>query len=103
MSMKILICCAGGFSSSIVEKKLRDYGQTIGEEIEVKAVGTAEVSEIIKDGYQVLLYAPQVRNRARDLEATATKAGVPCALMAPQDYALANATNIYKQAKKSIG
>ena len=51
MSMKILICCAGGFSSSIVEKKLRDYGQTIGEEIEVKAVGTAEVSEIIKDGY----------------------------------------------------
>ena len=99
MSMKILICCAGGFSSSIVEKKLRDYGQTIGEEIEVKAVGTAEVSEIIKDGYQVLLYAPQVR----DLEATATKAGVPCALMAPQDYALANATNIYKQAKKLIG
>ena len=32
--MKILICCAGGFSSSIVEKKLREYGQKVGEGIE---------------------------------------------------------------------
>ena len=101
--MKILICCAGGFSSSIVEKKLREYGQKVGEEIDVRAVGTSEVSEIINDGYQVLLYAPQVRNRARDLQATADKAGIPCALLAPQDYALANAVNIYKQAKSLIG
>ncbi len=101
--MKILICCAGGFSSSIVEKKMRDYGTKIGEEIEVHAVGTSEVDEIIKDGYQVLLYAPQVRNRARELQASADRAGIPCALMAPQDYALANAENIYKQVKKLLG
>ena len=101
--MKILLCCAGGFSSSIVEKKMRDYGQKIGEDIEVNAVGTAEVEDIIKNGYQVLLYAPQVRNRARELQAAADKAGIPCALMAPQDYALANAENIYKQVKKLIG
>ncbi len=100
--MKILICCAGGLSSSIVEKKMREYGAKIGEEIEVKAVGTGEVEEIIKN-YEVLLYAPQVRNRAKMLEETASKAGVPCALMAPQDYALANAANIYKQVKKLLG
>lgn len=101
--MKILICCAGGFSSSIVEKKMREYGEKVGEEIEVKAVGTSEVDEIIGDGYQVLLYAPQVRNRAKILEETAKKAGIPCALMAPQDYALANAEKIYKQVKNLIG
>ncbi len=101
--MKILICCAGGFSSSIVEKKMREYGTKVGEEIEVHAVGTSEVDEIIKDGYQVLLYAPQVRNRARELQASADRAGIPCALMAPQDYALANAENIYKQVKSLLG
>ena len=101
--MKILICCAGGFSSSIVEKKLAKYGEEIGEEITCKAVGTGEVDEVIRDGYQVLLYAPQVRNRAKQLEASAKEAGVPCGLMAPQDYAIANAANIYKFAKKLIG
>ena len=101
--MKVLICCAGGFSSSIVEKKMRQYGEKIGEEITCKAVGTGEVEEIINDGYEILLYAPQVRNRAKDLEKTAKAAGIPCALMAPQDYALANAEKIVKQCRKLLG
>lgn len=100
--MKILICCAGGFSSSIVEKNLAKYGESIGVEVECKAVGTGEVDEIIRDGYQCLLYAPQVRNRARQLEASAKEANIPCALMAPQDYALANGEKIFKQAQKLI-
>ena len=95
--MKILICCAGGLSSSIIERKLKEYGTKIGETIEVHAVGVGEVEGIIKDGYQVLLYAPQVRNRVRELQACADLAKIPCALLAPQDYALANAENIYKQ------
>ena len=100
--MKILICCAGGFSSSIVENKLRKYGDTIGEEIVVSACGTGAVEEKLTEGYEVLLYAPQVRNRAKELKAAAETAGVPCDQMNPQDYAIANAEKIYKLAKKLV-
>lgn len=102
--MKILLCCAGGLSSSIVKKKMREYGEKIGEEIIINAVGTSEIdAELEKGGYQVLLYAPQVRNRVKDIQESAAKAGIPCDLMAPQDYALSNCDHIYKQVKKLIG
>lgn len=100
--MKILICCAGGFSSSIIETNLALYGQQIHEEIICRAVGVGEVDELIREGFQILLYAPQVKNRARYLEASAKEAGIPCTLMKLQDYAMANAEKIYKQAKKII-
>lgn len=102
--MKILLCCAGGFSSSIVMKKMAQYGESIGEEIIIKAVGTGGVEdELSEGGYQVLLTAPQVRNRFKSLEETASQFNVPCAAMAPQDYAIANCEHIYKQVKDLIG
>lgn len=101
--MKILLCCAGGLSSSIVKKKMKQYGESIGEEIIVNAVGTNEIEEELAHGdYQVLLYAPQVRNRAAEIRACAEKAGIPCDAMAPQDYAISNCEHIYKQVKKLI-
>lgn len=102
--MKILMCCAGGLSSSIVKKKMKQYGETVGEEIVVNAVGTNEIeAELAQGGYQVLLYAPQVRNRANEIKGYAEKAGIPCDAMAPQDYAISNCEHIYKQVKKLIG
>lgn len=96
--MKILLVCAGGLSSSIVMKKVRKYGEEIGEEIIIDAVGTAEVEHRWQE-YDCILTAPQVRNRANEIKEAA---GIPVAAMAPQDYAIANAANIVKLAKSII-
>lgn len=98
--MKILLVCAGGLSSSIVMKKVRNYGEEIGEEISIDAVGVPAVAESYAQ-YDCVLAAPQVRNRMKDIEATCQ--GVPVAAMPPQDYAIGNAKNIYALAKKITG
>lgn len=96
--MKILLVCAGGLSSSIVMKKVRKYGEEIGEEITIDAVGAFEVEDVWNK-YDCILTAPQVRNKFNEIKETA---GIPVAAMPPQDYAIANASNIVKLAKSLI-
>lgn len=96
--MKILLVCAGGLSSSIVMKKVRKYGEEIGEDIIIDAVGVGAVEESWSH-YDCILTAPQVRNRYNDI---VSLSGIPVAPMAPQDYAIGNAANIVKLAKSLI-
>ncbi len=96
--MKILLVCAGGLSSSIVMKKVRKYGEEIGEEIIIDAIGATGVEDVWPK-YDCILTAPQVRNKFSDIKETA---GIPVAAMPPQDYAIANAANIIKLAKSLI-
>lgn len=98
--MRILLVCAGGLSSSIVMKKVKKYGEEIGEDIEINAVGTTAVEEESEKGYDCVLTAPQVRNRFAEIEKNCK---IPVAAMPPQDYAIANAKNIVALAKKISG
>lgn len=95
--MKILLVCAGGLSSSIVMKKVRRYGEEIGEDIVIEAVGVADCEEEAQKGYHCVLTAPQVRNRFKELQKMVS---IPIEAMAPQDYAIGNAKNIVALAKK---
>lgn len=94
--MKILLCCAGGLSSSVVMKKIRKYAEEQGEEVTIDAVGVNDVADYAKN-YDCVLTAPQVRNRFNDIKEDA--GGVPVAALNPQDYAIGNAANILKQVK----
>ncbi len=98
--MKILLVCAGGLSSSIVMRKVRKYGEEIGEDIIIDAVGVPAVEESAKQGYDCVLTAPQVRNRFKDIKSWCS---IPVEAMPPQDYAIGNAKNIVALAKKISG
>ena len=95
--MKILLVCAGGLSSSIVMKKVRKYGEEIGEDIQIDAVGVIACEEESKNGYDCVLTAPQVRNRFNELKSKVT---IPIDAIPPQDYAIGNAEKIVALAKK---
>lgn len=43
--MRVLLCCAGGLSSSILMKKMQTWAASHGEELEIVAVGTGEAQE----------------------------------------------------------
>ena len=43
--MKVLLCCAGGLSSSILMKKMKTWADAHGEDLEIQAMGTGEAVE----------------------------------------------------------
>ena len=61
--MKVLFVCSGGMSSAIVVNALKKEAEKKGMNMEVHAIGTSEVEEEVKNGWDVVMVAPQVRHR----------------------------------------
>ncbi len=94
--MKVLLVCAGGMSTSIVMKKMRQYAEKQGiEGFEVQATSVGSFRDIAKD-YDVILLGPQIAYKKDDVVAgvNGTK---PIGVIAPTDYAIGNCDNIFKQ------
>ncbi len=47
MTKKILLSCAGGFSTSLLVNKMKEAAKAEGKEYEIKAVAAAQVEDII--------------------------------------------------------
>ena len=88
--MKVLLCCAGGLSSSILMKKMKTWADAHGEDLEIQAMGTGEAVETWQNGYECVLLAPQVSYRLK----------LPIAEVPSLDYAIGNAENVMKLAHK---
>ena len=86
--MKVLLCCAGGLSSSILMKKMKTWADAHGEDLEIQAMGTGEAVETWQNGYECVLLAPQVEIK------------LPIAEVPSLDYAIGNAENVMKLAHK---
>ncbi len=95
--MKVLIVCSGGMSSTIAEEALAKECSARGVDTEVSACGTSALEESLKDGFDAVLVAPQVRHRFKDLEAVADAAGVPIALIQPMAYSPLGGAKLYRQ------
>lgn len=61
MTKKILLSCAGGFSTSLLVNKMKEAAKAEGKEYEIKAVAAAQVEDIIeKDAPDCILIGPQI-------------------------------------------
>ena len=96
--MKIVVVCAGGFSSSIVMNKLAKWGETHDEEIECDAVGATAVQSY-PDPFDCILVAPQVAYQINSLKEFTDK---PVLAISAMDYAIANADSIMEQVHNAI-
>lgn len=97
--MKILLVCAGGFSTSILVKKIEEWADKNGEDIQINSAGKEEYKEIWED-YDCILTGPQISYSMDDIKA---EVSIPVAGMEPMDYALGNAENVVQLAKKITG
>ena len=95
--MKVLLCCAGGLSSSILMKKMKTWADAHGEDLEIQAMGTGEAVETWQNGYECVLLAPQVSYRLKQLQ---EEIKLPIAEVPSLDYAIGNAENVMKLAHK---
>lgn len=94
--MKILLVCAGGMSTSILMKKMKEYWAEKQIDLTIDAVGLAEYEEQSKQ-FDIILVGPQVSYKTKEIKET-TK--LPCAAIESFDYAIANCENIMALAEK---
>ncbi|EJS07692.1 PTS sugar transporter subunit IIB [Bacillus cereus] len=84
--MKVLFVCSGGMSSAIVVNALKKEAEKKGMNMEVHAIGTSEVEEEVKNGWDVVMVAPQVRHRFDAVKKLTEQESIPCGIIPPQAY-----------------
>lgn len=92
--MKILIICAVGMSSSLVVKKMQDVAPE-GTIIDY-GIGMSMIEKM--DGYDVVLFGPQLRYKKDELNEAAENANLPHAFIDMIQYGRAMGKEIYEQA-----
>lgn len=84
---KVLFICSGGMSSAIVEKALKTEADKAAVELEANAVGSGEAQDAIEQNdWDIILVAPQVRNRFATFKQYADAKGVRIENIPPRDY-----------------
>lgn len=84
---KVLFICSGGMSSAIIEKALKDEAEKAGVQIESSAVGSGQAEDAINQGiWDIILVAPQVRNRFDIFKKFAEAKGIKIRAIPPRDY-----------------
>lgn len=61
MVVKIGLFCAGGMSTSMLEKKMSEAAQKRGLDVQIKAYPESELANVLDEGVDVVLLGPQVR------------------------------------------
>lgn len=104
MTKKILLSCAGVFSTSLLVNKMKEAAKAEGKEYEIKAVAAAQVEDIIeKDAPDCILIGPQIKYMEDQLKADANKHDIPLEAIGMQDYGTMNGKNVISQAERLLG
>jgi PTS system cellobiose-specific IIB component len=99
--MKILLVCAAGMSTSLVQKKIikafgpEEDGWTVNAE-------SAEILEEVIDDYDVVLLGPQIAYKKDKLAEIAKEKNKPLDVISPMDYGMGNGEKILIQIKKLL-
>jgi PTS system cellobiose-specific IIB component len=93
--MNILLCCGGGFSSSLLVEKMKKSAKEQGINATIWAVGETEVKEEIKKA-DILLVAPQIRFFMPKFKEFAIEKNVPVELIQPTHYGTCNGAEVLK-------
>jgi cellobiose PTS system EIIB component len=101
--MKVLMVCSGGMSSSIVVKAIKQEADKKGFPLEIKAVGTGEFDDELREGgYDLAIVAPQVKHRLAVFQESAMAVNVPVELIVPMGYTPIGASKVLDQIKKHV-
>lgn len=94
--VRIMLACAGGFSTSLLMNKMREEAIKMGVEVTVDAIGEMSVSEHLGE-FDVLLLGPQVRYVLNDIRKI-VGSSIPVDVIDMRDYGTMNGANVLKTA-----
>ena len=100
----VLMVCAMGMSSSLIEQKTAKVAEEKGIPFELKALETAEIGRWdFKENYvDVVLIAPQVRFKKKSLEKAAGPFGSIVVNIDPVAYGMVDGEKIFNQVMEAI-
>lgn len=89
MVSKILLACAGGFSTSMLVNRMKDAAAKKGLEIEILAVAEDNIPDHLNS--DIVLLGPQIGHRLEDLRA---ELAIPVHVIKSFDYGTMNGENV---------
>ena len=97
--IKVVLVCAAGMSSSLLEEKIRQAAAASGQLMELKAVDATTMSlwDYEKDTMDVILVAPQVRFKKRGIIKQAEPYGVIVTDIDTIAYGMVDGEKIFEQ------
>ncbi|WP_249030446.1 PTS sugar transporter subunit IIB [Tannockella kyphosi] len=99
--MRILLICAGGFSTSLLVSKMIDHANAIGDSPVIEAHAVSDLGNLIDD-FDVVLLGPQIAHKLKSVKETYGHLGKPIAVIEHIDYGLVRGKETYEKAVKMI-
>ena len=102
--IKVVLVCAAGMSSSLLEEKIRQAATASGRQMELKAVDATTMSlwNYKKDNMDVILVAPQVRFKKRGIIKQAEPYGVIVTDIDTIAYGMMDGEKIFDQVLEAL-
>jgi PTS system cellobiose-specific IIB component len=98
-TIKVLLICAGGMSSSLLEASIKEAAEKAGVDLEVSAyfaqIGT--YGDFEKHPFDVILIAPQVRFMRKSIAKKVEPLGIIVQGIDPQAYGMVDGETIFQQ------
>ncbi len=102
--IKVVLVCAAGMSSSLLEEKIRQAAAALGRQMELKAVDATTMSlwDYEKDTMDMILVAPQVRFKKRGIIKQAEPYGVIVQDIDTIAYGMVDGEKIFEQVLEAL-
>ena len=103
--IKVVLVCAAGMSSSMLEEKIRQAAAAVGKEMDLKAVDATTMSlwDFEKNTIDVILVAPQVRFKKRSIIKQSEPFGVIVQDIDTVAYGMVDGEKIFSQVLDALG
>ena len=102
--IKVLMVCAMGMSSSLLENKTKDAAAKAGIPFELKAVAVGDIVrwDPTLSWYDIVLVAPQVFYKRKAIEQTASPHGILVEAISPQVFGMVDGEALLEQILAAI-
>ncbi len=102
--IKVILVCAAGMSSSLLEAKIHQAAEKAGREMELKAVDSSRIGlwDFENERMDIILVAPQVRFLKRGIAKRAEPLGVIVQDIDTVAYGMVDGDKIYEQVLEAL-
>ena len=102
--IKVILVCAAGMSSSLLEEKIRQAAAAAGKDMELKAIDATTMGmwDYDKDTMDVILVAPQVRFKKRGIIKQSEPYGVIVQDIDTIAYGMVDGEKIFEQVIEAL-
>ncbi len=102
--IKVVLVCAAGMSSSLLEKKIRQAAEAAGRGMELKAVDSSTMGlwDYERETMDIILVAPQVRFTKRNIAKKAEPYGIVVQDIDTIAYGMVDGEKIFAQVIEAL-